>query len=113
MEIADERAANPFESVLRWLCLQVPGLCVTLQATIDGVGRVDLFDERLGIVVEAESFEFHGSLDAFRRDVTRYTACARRGLVVVRFTWQQVMYDPAYVIAALTDVVNRRSQQVG
>ena len=113
IELADGRAANPFESVLRWLCLQVPGLCVVPQADIAGVGRVDLFDARLGIVVEAESFEFHGSLDAFRRDVRRYTECARRGLVVVRFTWHEVMHRPDYVRAALADVVARRAALAG
>ncbi|PUA81499.1 endonuclease domain-containing protein [Nocardioides currus] len=107
--LADGRAANPFESVLRWLCASVAGLSAVPQVELAGVGRVDLMDERLGIVIEAESFEFHGSLTAFRRDVRRYTECARRGLVVVRFTWQEVMHQPDYVRAALADIVNTRS----
>ena len=109
-QLADGRAANPFESVLRWLCASVAGLCAIPQGEVAGVGRVDLFDPRLGIVIEAESFEFHGSLEAFRRDVRRYTECARRGLVVVRFTWHQVMHQPDYVRAALADVVRARSR---
>ncbi len=112
VQLADGRAANPFESVLRWLCASVVGLHAVPQSEVDGVGRVDLFDARLGIVIEAESFEFHGSLDAFRRDVRRYTECARRGLVVVRFTWQEVMYQPDYVRATLADVVRQRSRLV-
>lgn len=108
--LADGRAANPFESVLRWLCCSVVGLCAVPQVEIDGVGRVDLLDSRLGIVIEAESFEFHGSLEAFRRDVRRYTECARRGLVVVRFTWHEVMHQPDVVRAALADVVRERSK---
>lgn len=110
VELADARAANPFESVLRWLCLAVPGLCVVPQVEVDGVGRVDLYDEHLGIIVEAESWEFHGSRDAFARDVRRYTACARRGLTVARFTWHDVMHRPDYVRVALTDVVRARSR---
>lgn len=109
VELADARAANPFESVLRWLCSGVPGLAVVPQVEIDGVGRVDLHDERLGIVVEAESWEFHGTRDAFARDVHRYTACARLGLTVARFTWHEVMHRPDHVRAALTDVVRARS----
>ncbi len=109
-QLADGRAANPFESVLRWVCSSVDGLCAVPQGEVEGVGRVDLFDARLGIVIEAESFEFHGSLEAFRRDVHRYTACARRGLVLVRFTWHEVMHDPDYVQAALADIVRVRSQ---
>lgn len=106
--LADGRAANPFESILRWLCASVDGLCAVPQVEVEGVGRVDLMDTRLGIVVEAESFEFHGSLVALRRDARRYTECARRGLVVVRFTWHEVMHQPELVRAALTDVVRQR-----
>jgi len=112
VQLADGRAANPFESVLRWLCASVDGLCAVPQVEVEGVGRVDLMDARLGIVIEAESFEFHGSLDTFRRDAHRYTACARRGLVVVRFTWHEVMHQPDYVRAALADVVRTRSTLV-
>lgn len=108
VRLADARAANPFESVLRWLCLGVPGLDVVPQVQIDGVGRVDLFDEHLGIVIEAESVEFHSSVAAFRRDARRYTSCARRDLLVARFTWVEVMLDPDYVRAALADVVAAR-----
>ena len=59
---ADGRAANPFESVLRAIALDVPGLAVVPQARIryDGFyARVDLADESLQIVLEADSFQFH------------------------------------------------------
>lgn len=112
VQLADARAANPFESVLRWLCSSVVGLCAVPQSEVEGVGRVDFLDAGLGIVIEAESFEFHGSLEAFRRDVRRYTECARRGLVVVRFTWHEVMHQPDYVRAALADIVRSRSRLV-
>jgi len=65
VDAADGRSANPFESVLRAIAMTVPGLSVTPQGQVDGVGWVDLLDERLGIVVEAESFEFHGTLSVF------------------------------------------------
>lgn len=93
IEAADAGAANPFESVLRSVALQVPGLSVETQGKIDGVGFVDLLDRRLGIVVEAESFEFHGTLKALRRDVKRYTALTRRGYTVLRFLWEEAMFD--------------------
>ena len=52
----DARAANPFESVLRAVALEVPGLRVRPQVRIDDadgwVGRVDLADEELRIVLE-------------------------------------------------------------
>lgn len=108
---ADSRAANPFESCARAIALEVPRLAVHAQVGISGVGRVDLADLDLGIVVECESREFHSDAASLRRDVRRYTACARLGLVVVRFTWDEVMFDPAYCRAALEDVVQLRLQQ--
>lgn len=108
---ADGRAANPFESCVRAIAYDVRGLDVRAQAWIAGVGRVDLADLGLGIVVECESFEFHSDAPSLKRDVRRYTACARKGLLVVRFTWDEVMFDPGYCRRALQDVVDLRLQQ--
>ncbi len=108
---ADGRAANPFESCTRAVALAVPGLSVRPQVGIRGVGRVDLADLALGIVIECESFEFHSDAASLKRDVRRYTSCARRGLVVVRFTWTEVMFEPDYCRQAIQDVVDLRLQQ--
>jgi very-short-patch-repair endonuclease len=62
-------------------------------------------DRRLRLVLEAESFEFHADSESFGRDVRRYTGFARLGWTVVRFTWKEVMFDPDYVRAVLTDLV--------
>ncbi|MFC6152877.1 hypothetical protein [Nocardioides yefusunii] len=112
VEAADGRAANPFESVLRAVALDVPGLDVEPQGEVPGVGWVDLLDRRRGVVVEAESFEFHGTLTALRRDVTRYTELTRRGFVVVRFLWEEAMFDQTRVRAVLADIAPLR-QAVG
>jgi len=104
---ADGRAANPFESVLRAIALQVDGLDVEPQLQI-GDARVDLADERLRIVIEAESWEFHAGQDGFRRDVRRYTELVRQGWLVVRFVWEDVMHDPELVHEVLADVVRQR-----
>ena len=111
VQAADGRSANPFESCARAIALDVPGLHVRPQVSIRGVGRVDLADLVLGIVVECESFEFHSDARSLKRDVRRYTSCARRGLVVVRFTWDEVMFDASYCRQALVDVVALRLQQ--
>ena len=105
VEAADGRAANPFESVLRGIAKQVPGLEVEPQQWVGDVGRADLMDRRLGLVIEAESFEFHADSASFARDVRRYTLFVRNGFIVVRFTWKDVMFDPDYVRAVLTDLV--------
>lgn len=104
IEAADPGAANPFESVVRAIALSVPGLTVKTQGEVSGVGYVDLLDERLKIVVEAESFEFHSSKEALRRDVNRYTRCVWQGLTPVRFLWEEAMFQPDYVRQVLCDV---------
>lgn len=108
MEAADGRADNPFESVLRAIALDVPGLDVEPQQWVGDVGRVDLLDRRLRIVIEADSFEFHSDRASLRRDVRRYTAFVRLGYRVVRFTWEDVMLAPDYVRAVLVDLVSPR-----
>jgi very-short-patch-repair endonuclease len=105
VKAADGRAANPFESVLRAIALEVPGLCVVPQQRVGHIGCVDLFDHRLGLVIEAESYQWHSSRTALARDVRRYTWCVRLGYTVVRFTWEEVMFQPDYVRAVLLDLV--------
>jgi hypothetical protein len=61
------------------------------------VGRPDLVDVRRRLVAEADSFEFHGHRRALRRDCRRYTALTLLGWRVLRFSWEDVMLDPAYV----------------
>ena len=98
---ADGRAANPFESVLRAIALDVPGLDVEPQVWVGKVGRPDLVDERLRLVIEADSFEFHGHRKALKADCERYNAFALAGYTVVRFSWEHVMHHPDYVRAVL------------
>ncbi len=107
-QAADARAANPFESVLRATSLAVPGLRLTPQVAIrDGrfYAQVDLADEGLAIVAEADSFEFHGQRAALDRDCRRYNGLATRGWLVLRFSWEQVMFDAAGVAQVLTAAV--------
>jgi very-short-patch-repair endonuclease len=104
---ASGQAANPFESVLRAIALGVPGLAFEPQVVIDEDGfrcRPDLVDVGRRLVLEAESFEFHGRRTALERDCERYNALGIRGWLVLRFTWAHVMHDPAYVTACLTAV---------
>lgn len=108
---ADPRAANPFESVLRAIVLSVPGLEVRPQVVIEHgrfVARVDLADERLRIVIEADSFEFHGSRKDLDRDCRRYNALVVAGWLVLRFTWEQVMFEPGLVASTVRSLVDLR-----
>jgi very-short-patch-repair endonuclease len=109
--VADPRAANPFESVLRAIAMDVPGLSVVPQVVIRDsrfYARVDLADENLRIVVEADSYEFHATRKAFDRDCRRYNGLVTRGWLVLRFSWEQVMFEPEVVAAALAATVELR-----
>ena len=107
-EHADGRAANPFESVLRAIALDVEGLVVEPQVWVDGVGRPDLLDRERRLVLEADSFEFHGRRQALKRDCERYNAFVVGGHLVLRFSWEHVMFEPDYVHRVLTDAVRGR-----
>jgi very-short-patch-repair endonuclease len=65
----------------------------------------DLADERLGIAIEAEGFEWHGESAALTRDCRRYNALTRLGWQVIRFSWYLVMHEPAYVHETLLAAV--------
>ncbi len=103
--------ANPFETCLHVIAMSVAGLDVLPQGYVPGIGFVDLLDRVLGIVLEAESFEHHWTKAGLQRDVDRYTTAARLGLVVVRFSWADVMFRPDDVRAAIEDVVRWRIVQ--
>ncbi len=107
VRLADGRAANPFESCLRAIAIDVSGLSVQPQLPVPGIGHADLGDRRLRLLLEADSYEFHSERDAFRYDIRRYTAMVRSGWVVIRFCWEDVMTRPDEVYAVLTDVVAR------
>lgn len=101
-------AANAFESVLRAIGLTVEGLHLVPQRLITSVDPwacPDLVDIDLRIVAEADSFEWHGDRAALRRDARRYDALVADGWAVLRFTWEDVMLDQAFVRRILADVV--------
>jgi len=93
-------AANPFESALRAIAENVKGLHVEPQVWLQLDGewmRPDLLDARHRLIIEAESFEWHGKRRSLERDCVRYNAFALVGYTVLRFSWEQVMFQPEYV----------------
>jgi len=102
-------ADNPFESVLRAIALDVPGLSVRPQVAIGRV-RPDLVDEELRVVLEADSFEWHGNRAALRRDARRYNRLVVDGWTVLRFAWEDVMFEQPYVRSVLVSVVDAHTE---
>jgi very-short-patch-repair endonuclease len=113
---ATGEAANPFESTLRAIALDVAGLVVRPQVLVVDEPfsiRPDLSDERLRIALEADSFEWHGNRDALKRDCRRYNLLVAHGWSVLRFTWEDVMLDPEHVrctLLAVVDLAQRRAE---
>lgn len=96
---ADGRAANPFESVLRALCIE-EGFDLTPQVTIAESGLyavVDLGSEDLRLAVEADGFETHGTRAGLRKDCERHTLFAIYAYSSLRFAYEHVMYEPDWV----------------
>lgn len=107
-------AANPFESTLRSIALTVPGLHVEPQLVIAEPtcwARPDLVDRELRVVLEADSFEWHGGRAALAKDARRYNLLLLSGWLVLRFAWEDVMFDPAYVRSVLVAAVELAAHQ--
>ena len=76
------------------------------QLTLPGLRlRPDLVDEDLSVVLEADSFEWHGDRAALRRDARRYNVMVVNGWLVLRFAWEDVMFDQDHVHSVLVAVV--------
>jgi very-short-patch-repair endonuclease len=107
----DGRSANPFESALRALSIEAgcDGFEPQMRILAGRPFRVDLGHVRLRVVLEADSFEWHGDRAALRRDCRRYDELVRAGWTVLRFAWEDVMFDPAWVMAVIRDVVRRET----
>ncbi|WP_020390207.1 DUF559 domain-containing protein [Kribbella catacumbae] len=123
---ADGRAESPLESVLR---------AVLLEAGIEGFvpqwviqdetfsARIDLAHPTLRLALEADSFAHHGTRAALARDCRRHTQLTIRGWRLLRFSWEDVMLEPEWVVnsvrsASATTPVDRgkaaaRTQQPG
>lgn len=67
--------------------------------------RADLVDRRLRIVIEADSFEWHGSRSALASDCRRYNWLVVNGWIVLRFPYEDVMHHPEVVRETLVGAV--------
>ena len=109
LQLVDPAAESGIETLVR-LALRRHRIRARSQVRIVGVGRVDfLVGERL--VVEADGYEWHGDRSAFERDRWRDRELVRRGYLVVRASYRQVLDDLDAVITAVVEVVRRREHR--
>jgi very-short-patch-repair endonuclease len=69
------------------------------------VARPDLVDARLRIVVEADSFEWHGGRAHLSADARRDDLLLVNGWIVLRFSYEHVMLQPGFVRRVLVAAV--------
>ena len=107
-------AANPLESVLRALTIDV-GLVMTPQLEVAESGvyaRVDLGNEELRLIIEAEGYETHGTRKGLRRDCRRHTEFAVFGWTSLRYAYEDVMYEQDWVRWSLRSWQDTQSGRV-
>lgn len=71
------------------------------------VARVDAAYADLRLAIEVDGFESHTSPDTFQRDRTRQNYLVALGWTVLRFTWHDVVHDPATVASTIRDMISR------
>ncbi|TQL69838.1 uncharacterized protein DUF559 [Nocardioides albertanoniae] len=108
---ANALSANAFESGLRAITAAA-GLEFVPQYEVH-VGTLtvhpDLVDPINGIILEADSWGFHADKETHDRDCQRYTMLASDGWIVLRFTYDQVMLQPEYVLRCIEMALSQRA----
>ena len=74
-----------------------------------GIGEyeVDFLWPRQRVIVETDSHRHHGTRAAFERDRERDARLTAAGYRVVRFTWRQVIEQPAFVAGVILSLLER------
>ncbi len=105
--ILDRRTFRLTDSKLEQLFLPLAeraGLCVPeTRVWLNGF-RVDFYFAELGLVVEADSLRYHRTPAQQARDRLRDQAHTAAGLTPLRFTHEQIRYEPDYVVGVLKRV---------
>ncbi|MEV0798894.1 hypothetical protein AB0I34_14435 [Kribbella sp. NPDC050281] len=70
--------------------------------------RVDLGHRLARVALEADGFEFHGSRRDFTADCHRYDELVAAGWLVLRLTYEQIIGDPAWVVATVRAALAQR-----
>lgn len=104
VDLADPRPDSAFESLVRGIAADVPGLRLVPQVELAG-RHPDLHDESLGLVVECDSFGHHSARADLVRDCERYNVFGLAGLCVIRFAWEHAMFREDYVRDTLATAV--------
>ena len=110
VELADQRAESVLESALRAILIEAGIEGFEPQVGVQNAAfsaRLDLGHRRRRIGLEADGFQFHGSRTALVKDCRRQINLTLCGWLVLRFSWEDVMYDPEWVTEAVQAAYRR------
>jgi very-short-patch-repair endonuclease len=108
--LADGYVDSFLESMLRALLLEAGIEGFEPQVSVDCGSlrvRVDLGHRKARVALEADSFEFHGSRAALAADCRRYDELVAAGWLVLRFSYEQVLSDAAWVAEMVSRTLAR------
>lgn len=106
-ERCDARSESGTETIVR-LRLRARGIRLRSQVNVPGVGRVDfLVGDRL--IIEVDSREHH--LPGYQTDRTRDRVATGLGFLVIRLTYDDIVYRWAVVEADILCVIRRRAHE--
>lgn len=89
------------------------GLPVPLTKQIVNEFEVDFFWPDLGLVVETDGLRYHRTPAEQARDRLRDQAHTAAGLTQLRFTHEQVRYEPDHVLRVLSETTRRIAERGG
>ncbi len=69
--------------------------------------RLDFSFEGTPVVIEADGYAWHASLDAFERDRERRNALTLRGYAVLQWTWRGLTERPGELLEELNELLAR------
>ena len=106
LALADGRAESVIETVAR-VAIRSAGLQVQSQVYIPDVGRVDLVVDGW-LVIEIDGYAHHSTREQFRNDRRRANLIAEKGLVLLRFSYEDVMFRSEEMVALIRYVLATR-----
>lgn len=104
VDLLEPMAESGTESIVRMILAEL-GVSCEVQVKISGVGRVDIVVAGR-LIIECDSKAFHEGWAAQKKERRRDLAAARRGYTTVRLLAEDILYDPAFVKAALVEVIS-------
>lgn len=105
---ADARAASVMESMLRGVLLEAGITGFVPQFPVAG-RHADLGHRETRVLIEADSFPWHGSETKLIQDAERYDEFVAAGFVVLRFWWPHIAHRREWLV----DIVRRTLASAG